>query len=150
MLFKKCLWFFVFLLTLNIVNASDINFDFYKEVYHPFETLQVEISTDNITLSNDLTTSNLLLRDVNNNSISIAKNLVKFNNTFYVYYFDLPNLVNGSYNLLLDNINYLKNGNLFISDFSSSFNGFIFFQSPRLACLKYFFSSESTLFSRRT
>ncbi len=113
---------FLFLLVFPFVYAGDVNFKFYRESYKPFETVQVEVKLENITLSKDLNIKNLVLYNQENNSISLAKNMIKADNGFYVFYFDLPQLTEGSYLFGLNDISYTKDGISKFGDFFTNLN----------------------------
>ncbi|MBS3152316.1 hypothetical protein J4230_02800 [Candidatus Woesearchaeota archaeon] len=107
----------LFLLFPLIVYAEDIDITFYRNSYSPFETVQANIIINNITLSKGLDVSNFVFLRSDNSSINIAKNLVKVNNSFYVVYFDLPNLSAGNYDFGLANVNYIKENSFKIGRF---------------------------------
>ena len=113
---------FSFILIASIVNASEISFNTYRDSYRSFETVQVNVSIENITLSRDLEVSNLVLLREDNSSISLAKSKIKVNNSFYVFYFDLPSLEEGGYRLGLTNVNYIQNGAAKIGSFFAELN----------------------------
>src|SRR3989344_8305675 len=121
MLYKNKFLIFVisllFLISASVVYADDLNFNFYRDNYKPFETVQINITTENITLTRDLDISNLVLLNSENNSINIAKYKVKVDNNFYVFYFDLPQLSSGNYRLGLINVNYIKDRTLKVGNF---------------------------------
>jgi hypothetical protein len=113
---KYWILFFVFLINLTLVNAAEIDFKFSKENYKSFETLQAEINL-NVNLTKDLTFSNVVLFDKNNNAISVAKTLIKIDNTHYYVYFDLPSLESGNYLFGLNSVNYNQNSKFLINNF---------------------------------
>lgn len=114
--------FFLLLLSIVfLVSAVNVDFKFYRDSYSSFETVQSNI-TLNLTLTKDLDVSNIVLLRGDNSSISIAKSIVKVNSSFYVIYFDLPNLSNGQYSFGLNNINYIEQGNVKNGNFFSSLN----------------------------
>ncbi|MBS3167817.1 hypothetical protein J4216_01700 [Candidatus Woesearchaeota archaeon] len=108
-----------FLLIISFVNASDFEINLYKNDYGSFETVQFEVFT-NLSLNRDLSVSDIVLLDMNNNSLNIIKNKVKINNTFYAFYFDLPQVVSGEYMIGFKNINYIEKGILKRQDFFSN------------------------------
>lgn len=107
--FKFFVIFLMFSLVVNITYAGNIDFHVYRDSYKSFETVQLDVSVNNITLSKSLGVSNLVFVDQNDNSINIAKNIVKVNDSFYVFYFDLPTLSGGTYKLGLKNVFYVDN-----------------------------------------
>ena len=121
-IFKIFVIVLLFSLVISIVNAGDIDFDLYKTNYKAFETVQIGVLINNISLSRDLEVANLVLLSQDNSSISLAKNKVKVNNSFYVFYFDLPNLDASQYGVGLFNVNYIKDGTAKIGDFFTSLN----------------------------
>lgn len=123
MFFKNIFGLIVlFLLVIPFATADDVNFKFYRDSYKSFETVQVEVKLENITLSKDLGVQNLVLYDIENKSISLAKNIVKISNDFYVFYFDLPQLAEGSYFFGLNDVSYTKNGVSKFGDFFTNLN----------------------------
>ena len=123
MRFKIIPWILVFyLLIIFSVNAGDINIKFYKENYKAFETVQADVNINGINLTKELSNSNLFLFDQNNVSIPIAKNIIKVNDNSYVFYFDLPNLNPGQYNVGFYNVNYIENGFIKIGNFFTNLN----------------------------
>ncbi|MBI2148077.1 hypothetical protein HYU23_00195 [Candidatus Woesearchaeota archaeon] len=113
------IFLFVFLIA-NFAYSDEVAFNLHRNNYNPFETVRIDVTLTNISLNKPLDASNLALLDQNNNSISIARNIVKVNDNFYVYYFDLPNLSSGQYNLGLINVNYIKEGSFKIGKFFTS------------------------------
>ncbi len=109
---------FILLFFIVLFSVNAVQFRLYKDNYKAFETVQFEAYFDNMTLSKTLTASNLALFN-NINSINIAKTVVKINDSAYAFYFDLPNIQEGIYNLSLINIGYTKNNNFKIGSFST-------------------------------
>ncbi len=109
-IFRLAVILFLFFVVSSFVSADDVDFKTYRDEYKSYETVQVNITIENITLSKDLELSNFVLLDKNNNSISIVKNKIKVNNYNYLFYFDLPSLVQDTYQIGLKNVFYTKNG----------------------------------------
>lgn len=106
----------------DVLFADNLEFHVYRDNYKSFETVQIEVSINNITLTKDLSASNLVLLDSNNNSISIAKTIVKVNDNLYAFYFDLPSLEAGSYKIGFDNVFYIKDNAAKVDDFFADLN----------------------------
>ncbi len=76
----------------------------FKDNYNKFETVQGEIKFYNISLTRDITLSNLKFKNAADEDIPIAKNLIKVNDSFYVFYFDIPDIPGGEYRTLLSDL----------------------------------------------
>ncbi len=119
-IFRVYLFLIFLLLLVFTVSADDVNFNFYKDSYKPFETAQVNVTIENINLSRNIDFTNLVLLDANDSSISLAKNVIKVNDKFYVLYFDLPFLEAGQYKVGLKEVHYVKDGVSQIGSFFSN------------------------------
>ncbi len=116
--------FVVFLLVVLVsplIFADQIVFNFYRDDYKKFETVQLNVSIEGITLSKDLELSNFVLLD-NSNQVAIAKNKVKVNDNFYVFYFDVSSLNEGEYRLGLVDVAYTESGISKFGDFFTNFS----------------------------
>ena len=112
------IFYFLFLFS-SFVYADDLSLQLYKQSYKSFETVQVNVIIENSTLTRELDVSNLIFLTETNSSLTLAKNKIKVNASFYVFYFDLPSLASGMYSLGVTNVNYLKagvvrNGNFYV------------------------------------
>lgn len=119
MLPKKIFWFFaVILLFSSAVYADVVSFRTYRESYNPFESVQLDVVVENATLSRELVASNLGLIDLNGVPVAVARNILKINESFYAYYFDVPDIEPGVYSLKLSSVSYVKDGSNLIGEFS--------------------------------
>ncbi|HLC86117.1 MAG TPA: hypothetical protein VJG30_02445 [Candidatus Nanoarchaeia archaeon] len=100
----------LFVLIIPLSTAQDAEIKIFKEEYKNFETLQGELIINNIQLSKDITLSNLKFTDNNLYNIAVSKNLIKVNSSYYLFYFNIPSLSNGSYNIIFLDIFYIKDG----------------------------------------
>ncbi len=114
---KIFLWLIVFVLFLFPIYASDINFNLQKDNYKSFETVQLNIVIENITLTKDLDINNLVLQDDSGKSFNLAKNVINIDNKNYYFYFDLPLLNQADYKIALVNVNYIKDNGFKVSNF---------------------------------
>src|SRR3989338_1639304 len=100
----------LFVLIIPLSTAQDAEIKIFKEEYKNFETLQGELIINNIQLSKDITLSNLKFTVNNLYNIAVSKNLIKVNSSYYLFYFNIPSLSNGSYNIIFLDIFYIKDG----------------------------------------
>ncbi len=118
---KKCAMFLFFVLAFSsLVYAQDIEMQIYRDSYSKFETVQLEVTLVNGTFSSPLGVSNLNLRDSSGSLISIAKNSLKINETKYFYYFNVPDVPEGMYEISLSSVSYVKEGINYFSEFTTN------------------------------
>lgn len=110
----------IFLFFSSVVYAQDLEIKTYRDSYNKFETVQLGISLLNGTFSASPGISNLQMRDSSGRGISIAKNSLKINETKYFYYFDVPDVPEGEYEIVLSGISYAKEGVNYFSEFVSN------------------------------
>ncbi|MBR9705197.1 hypothetical protein GOV12_07325 [Candidatus Pacearchaeota archaeon] len=102
---KKGVLILALLLSINLISAIEINLN--KQEFSPFETLQVEITGNFITLSRD---NIMIYRNGIPRPNPVIYDFIKFNNIFY-YYALLPN-EEGNYSLIIENSKYTKEGKI--------------------------------------
>ncbi len=103
---KKFLILLLFLITLiNLANAES-NFNILKASYNSGETLQAELNLS-VNPVNEITQSNFVLTNQNNETIPIPLFLEKTSNKYYFTYFNLPNLEPGIYNFEARDVRYI-------------------------------------------
>ncbi len=118
---RKCTILLVFFLVFSFnIYAEDLEIKIYRDSYNQFETVQAEVMLLNGTFSADLKNTNLELLSSGGEQVQIAKNIVKINNTKFLYYFDLPDLSAGVYELIIKDVSYVRDGGNYFSDFNAS------------------------------
>ncbi len=110
----------IFLFFSSVIYAQDLEIKTYRDSYNKFETVQLEISLLNGTFSAPLGVSNLQMRDSSGGVISIAKSSLKINETKYFYYFDVPDISEGEYEIVLSGVSYAREGVNYFSEFVSN------------------------------
>ena len=103
------------LLLINLVYADNFEIKTLRESYAGKDSVQVMI-INNLSLVNDISFSNIKLEG-NGTRIPLALNLYKVDYGYFVF-FDLPNLKNGSYKFVVDNLKYVRDGVLVNENFS--------------------------------
>ncbi len=108
----KRLVFLVILVMLaaNVI-ADDVSIDVKRDNYGMYETLQFEVTIDGVELVDGLKTSDVKLKDSEDNSMAISVNLIELSDEKYFVNFDLPDEA-GDYKLVLEDIRYTKGENL--------------------------------------
>ncbi len=117
---KSAVLLIVFLIFSLGVYAQDLEIRTYRESYNKFETVQLEVTLLNGTFSAPLGISNLQMRDSSSEVISVAKNFLKINETKYFYYFDVPDVPEGMYEMVLRGVSYAREGVNYFSEFTSN------------------------------
>jgi hypothetical protein len=95
----------LFLILLPIITAQNITISISKNNYFQYETLQAEVLF-NLSLANQITASNFVLVDKENESIPASIFLEEISKDHYFIYFDLPRLDNGTYYFLVKDVKY--------------------------------------------
>src|SRR3989344_3674836 len=108
MFYKKIIFILIALLIIPLTFAES-SITLLKENYQSLETLQGTIEL-NENLVKDINTVNLKLKSSNGTEYALSKNVIKVNSTFYLFYFDLPKLDDGNYNVNVTGLNYLEEG----------------------------------------
>lgn len=103
-----------FLFIIGAVSAAEFNIDFLRDSYGGRDSVQVMI-LNNLTLINDIGLSNIKLYD--EDKIPLSLNLYKIEGGYFVF-FDLPGLVNGSYNFVIEDLSYTEDNVLKKESFS--------------------------------
>ncbi len=103
-MWKRGVYLFVFVLVINLVSASGIEFE--RDSYYPGETLQAKIDF-NFSLQRPLTQSNLELSK-DSQLIKTAPFIKQISNNSYYLYFQIPTSLDaGTYDLIINDIYYI-------------------------------------------
>lgn len=117
----KLIYLILFILITSLVNAENADFQFNKQDYSSFETVQVRANFS-VDLSKDISLTNVKLYNSENKIIPLGISLNKINNKEYFIYFDLPSLEPGSYNFGFYDVFYNENNQLKKNNFTKTFN----------------------------
>src|SRR3989344_2394301 len=104
---------FILVLFMNLVNADIVLF---KEKYSVGETFPAELNFLN--LIDDIKTENIKVLDSNKQVTDIGVLIQKIDNDNYFVYFDIPQIDEGDYFLIVKDVKFLENNILIKKDFS--------------------------------
>ena len=105
-------WWLLFLLMVPLVSAT--GFEFHQQDYASFETVLIKTNfTDDVVSLEEI---NVKVEGVN----IVGKKIVPVNDEYYIYFY-LPEVSEGEYTFLLDEVTVREDGLVF-KDYTSSFN----------------------------
>src|SRR3989344_5592462 len=108
---------FILVLFMNLVNADIVLF---KEKYSVGETFPAELNFLN--LIDDIKTENIKVLDSNKQVTDIGVLIQKIDNDNYFVYFDIPQIDEGDYFLIVKDVKFLENNILIKKDFIKDFS----------------------------
>ena len=113
----KLLYFFLILIINICIANAEINI--FKEIYSPKETFQAELIFQN--LVEEIKAEDIIIRKSDNQPTNIGVLFSKITNEKYFIYFDIPEIEEGDYLLIVRHVKYLEDGILKKIDFNEKF-----------------------------
>ena len=104
---KRLIIILFFLFLMNLAYAQEATLDIFRETYTSKETLQAELNI-NVNPVNQITASNFILSNENNEIIPISLFLEKLSQNKYFAYFNLPELPYGVYTFEVKDIRHVE------------------------------------------
>ena len=118
---KRLLIILFFLFLMNLAYAQEATLNVFRETYTSKETLQAELNI-NVDPVNQITASNFILSNEDNEVIPISLFLEKLSQNKYFAYFNLPELLPGVYTFEVRDIRYVEDAVLKQASVKRTFN----------------------------